>query len=213
MPPKFKAPKFVKYNGTGDLYAHLHIFCKMAPYGDNHPLLCQIFPNSLTGLTVTWYVRLEKTSSWREMANSFLKYYLFNTEIAPDHTVLQRTEKKSRESFCEYAQRWHELAAQVQPPMMENEMIKWFKPSYYKKMISIQVTHFISLIPIRERIDEGIKSKKIMDVKSLSSMVEKQVKRMTGRKTKEANVHMINNASERPKGVASAYAPPTARPY
>ena len=51
-------------------------------------------------------------------------------------------------------------------------MIKWFKPSYYKKMISIQVTHFISLIPIRERIDEGIKSKKIMDAESLSSMVE-----------------------------------------
>ena len=56
--------------------------------------------------------------------------------------------------------------------MMENEMIKWFKPSYYKKMINIQVIHFTSLIPIRERIDEGIKSKKIMDAKSLSSMVE-----------------------------------------
>ena len=36
---------------------------------------------------------------------------------------------------------------------------------------------------------------------------------MTGRKTKEADVHMVNNASERPKGVAFAYAPPAARPY
>ena len=47
---------------------------------------------------------------------------------------------KSGESFYEYAQRWHELAAQVQPPMMENEMIKWFidnlRPPYYEKMIS-----------------------------------------------------------------------------
>ena len=106
MPPKFKAPAFIKYNGIGDPCVHLCMFCrKMAPYGDNHPLLCKIFPDSLTCLVVTWYARLEKTSSWREMANSFLEYYQFNIEIAPNHTVLQRTEKRSRESFCEYAQR------------------------------------------------------------------------------------------------------------
>ena len=41
MPPKFKALEFVKYDGTGDPYAHLRMFCrKIAPYGDNHPLLC-----------------------------------------------------------------------------------------------------------------------------------------------------------------------------
>ena len=85
-------------------------------------------------------------------------------------------------------------------------MIKWFidnlKPPYYEKTVRIQVTHFVSLIPIRERIDEGIRSKKIMDAESLCSMVEQQVKRMTGR-----------NASERPRGVAPAYATPVARPY
>ena len=51
----------------------------------------------------TWYAGLEKTSSWREMANSFLEYYRFNTEIAPDRIVLQRIEKKSGECFREYA--------------------------------------------------------------------------------------------------------------
>ena len=112
MPPKFKAPKFVKYNGTGDPCVHLHMFYrKMAPYEDNHPLLCQIFPDSLIGLAATWYARLEKTFSWREMANSFLEYYRFNTEIALDRMILMRTEKKSGESFREYAQRWRKLAA------------------------------------------------------------------------------------------------------
>ena len=100
---------------------------------------------------------------------------------------------------------------------MENKMIKWFinnlKPPYYEKMISTQVTHFASLIPIGEHIDEGIRSNKIMDVKSLSSMVEQQVKRMTGHKTKEAEVHMVNSTSERPKGVAPTYAAPATRPY
>ena len=104
MPPKFKAPEFIKYDGIGDLCVHLHMFYRrMASYGDNHPLLCQIFPNSLTGPVATWYARLEKTSSWREMANSFLEYYKFNTEIAPDYTILQKIEKNSRESFREYA--------------------------------------------------------------------------------------------------------------
>ena len=37
MPPKFKAPKFVKYDGTRDPCAHLRMFCrKMAPFGNNH---------------------------------------------------------------------------------------------------------------------------------------------------------------------------------
>ena len=77
MPPKFKALEFVKYDGTGDPCMHLRMFYrKMAPYGDNHPLLCQIFPDNLTSPVATWYVRLEKTSSWREMANSFLEYYV-----------------------------------------------------------------------------------------------------------------------------------------
>jgi len=54
MPPKFKAPEFVKYDGIGYPCTHLCMFCrKMAPYGDNHPLLCQVYPNSLTGLTAT----------------------------------------------------------------------------------------------------------------------------------------------------------------
>ena len=60
--------------------------------------------------------------------------------------------------------------------MMEDEMIKWFidnlKPLYYKKMISAQVTHFTSLIPIGKRIDEGIRSKKIVDPEALNSMIE-----------------------------------------
>ena len=96
-------------------------------------------------------------------------------------------------------------------------MIKWFidilKPPYYEKMISTQVTHFASLIPIGKHIDNGIRSKKIMDAESLNSMVEQQIKRMTHYKTKEADVHMVDNALERPRGVASTYATPAARPY
>ena len=100
---------------------------------------------------------------------------------------------------------------------MENEMTKWFidnlKPPYYEKKINTQVTHFTSLVPIGECINEGIRSKKIMDAKSLCSMVEQQVKKLIGRKTKEADMHMVDNALERPRGVTPTYTTPTARPY
>ena len=89
MPLKFKASDFVKYDGTGDPCAHLRMFCrKISPYGDNHPFLYQILPDSLTSPTTKWYEKLEKTSSWKEMANAFLEYYRFNTKIAPNHTIL-----------------------------------------------------------------------------------------------------------------------------
>ena len=52
---------------------------------------------------------------------------------------------------------------------MEEEMIKWFidnlKPPYYEKIINAQVT-------IRKHIDEGISSEKVVDLETLSSMIE-----------------------------------------
>ena len=78
------------------------------------------------------------------------------------------------------------MATQVLPPIMEEEMIKWFinnhKPLYYEKMISAQVTYFTSLSPSREHIDEGIKSKKIVDPEVLNSIIEQQVKKETNLK-------------------------------
>ena len=80
--------------------------------------------------------------------------------------------------------------------MMEDEMIKWFidnlKPPYYERMISAQVTHFVSLIPIGEHIDEGIRSNKIVDLEARNSMIEQLVKKTIGRKGKELDVHMID---------------------
>jgi len=59
---------------------------------------------------------------------------------------------------------------------MEDELIRWFidnlKLPYYEKMISAQVTHFTSLIPIGECIDDGIRSKNIVNPKALNSMIE-----------------------------------------
>ncbi|KAL0001390.1 hypothetical protein SO802_015171 [Lithocarpus litseifolius] len=80
-------------------------------------------------------------------------------------------------------------------------------------MISTQVIHFASLIPIEDHIDEGVKSKKIVDLEALNSMIEQQVKKATKCKGKEADAYMIDKAPEGLRGVVSSYIAPNARPY
>ena len=61
-------------------------------------------------------LRVERALSLREMSYAFLDFNRFIIEIALDRIDLQRMEKKSEESFQEYAQRWREKATQVQTP-------------------------------------------------------------------------------------------------
>jgi len=73
-------------------------------------------------------MHLEPTriSSWKDLVDAFLKQYKYNMDMAPDRMQLQNMAKKSSETFKEYAQRWRELAAQVEPPLYEKEMITMF---------------------------------------------------------------------------------------
>ncbi|XP_055826447.1 uncharacterized protein LOC129894858 [Solanum dulcamara] len=54
------------------------------------------------------------------MAQDFMDRFKFNTEAIPDRFYLMKLEKKSTESFREYAMRWRADAAKVQPPMIES---------------------------------------------------------------------------------------------
>ena len=47
----------------------------------------------------------------------------------------------------------------------------------------------------------------------MNSMIEQQVKKATGNKGKEADVHVIDIAPVRPRSVTSAYIAPNAWPY
>uniref|UniRef100_A0A2N9H9A6 Uncharacterized protein n=1 Tax=Fagus sylvatica TaxID=28930 RepID=A0A2N9H9A6_FAGSY len=57
------------------------------------------------GNAAEWYSQLKKISHWKELADTFLAQYGFNSQIAPDRFDLQRMEKKSNETFREYAQK------------------------------------------------------------------------------------------------------------
>ncbi|XP_058782811.1 uncharacterized protein LOC131657417 [Vicia villosa] len=129
IPPKFKVPSFDKYNGATCPMTHVKAYYrKMSVYSEDEGFLMHFFQDSLVGASLEWYVQLERTHihSWRDLVEAFIKHYQYNVDIAPNKTQLQSLVQGSKESFKEYAQKWRELAARVQPPMTEHEMIDMF---------------------------------------------------------------------------------------
>ena len=59
--PKFKMPKFEKYDKTKCPENHLATYCnKMAGHAHNEDLLIHVFYDSLIGVVAQWYMKLEK---------------------------------------------------------------------------------------------------------------------------------------------------------
>ncbi|KAA0036950.1 uncharacterized protein E6C27_scaffold86G00300 [Cucumis melo var. makuwa] len=104
---------------------------------------------------------------------------------------LQRMEKKSSESFKEYAQRWRDMAAEVQPPLTDKEMTSMFmntlRAPFYERMIGNASTNFSDIIVIGERIEYGIKHGRLAEATTEYGGIKKG----TISKKKEGEVHAI----------------------
>lgn len=100
----------------------------MVAYSDDEKLLMHFFQDNLSGASLEWYMQLEHTyiRTWRDMENAFLKHYQYKTDMASNRTQLQILTQNTDESFKGYAQRWRELAAKVQPPLLERELVDMF---------------------------------------------------------------------------------------
>uniref|UniRef100_A0A2N9GT02 Retrotransposon gag domain-containing protein n=1 Tax=Fagus sylvatica TaxID=28930 RepID=A0A2N9GT02_FAGSY len=162
----------------------------------------------LPGMQAEWYSQLKKISHWKELADTFLAQYGFNSQIAPDRFDLQRMEKKSNETFREYAQRWREKAARARPPLDEREMIKIFvdtlKNPYFDRMMGLQMQFFVDLIPVGDRIEDALKTKKIVDMTALMALAEQAAKKAPT-KRKEGDVQMIGRNNGRPRQVLPTF--------
>jgi hypothetical protein len=95
-------------------------------------------------------------------------------------------EKGHKESVREYAQRWRETAAQVNPPLLEKEMIglfsNTFKAPYFEYLVGSAAQSFSDLVVIAERIEQAIRMGRITDPSEKRGFV--------GRR-KEADIHNV----------------------
>jgi hypothetical protein len=170
IPRKFRVPEFVKYTGTQCPITHLKAYCnKMAEVVHDEKLLIHFFQDSLSDAALAWYMRLDniKIKGWKDLVDAFIKQYKFNMDVAPDRSSLQAMEKGNKESVREYAQRWREVAAQVNPPLLEREMTglfsNTFKAPYFEYLVGSAAQNFSDLVFIAERIEHAIRGGRIVD--------------------------------------------------
>ncbi|XP_016730157.1 uncharacterized protein [Gossypium hirsutum] len=168
LPPKFKTPEFEKYNRTSCPETHVTMFCrKMIGYVNNDQLLIHYFQDSLIGSAAKWYNQLShaQIGSWKDLAQTFMKQYGHVTDIAPDRITLQNMEKKPNESFRQYAQRWREMAMQVQPPLLGKEttmlFINTLKAPFINHMLGSTAKSFSDIVMSGEMIENAVRCGKI----------------------------------------------------
>jgi hypothetical protein len=150
IPKKFRVSEFIKYTGTQCLVTHLKAYCnKMVEVVDDEKLLIHFFQDSLSDAALTWYMRLDNTKvkKWKDLVGAFMRQYKFNIDVGPDRLSLQAMEKNNKESIREYARRWSEVAAQVNPSMLEKEMISYFPTHLKLRTLNtwLEALHNISL--------------------------------------------------------------------
>ncbi|XP_045802583.1 uncharacterized protein LOC123896210 [Trifolium pratense] len=201
IPPKFKVPDFEKYKGVQCPRNHLKMFYrKMAAHATDEKLMIHVFQDSLSGASLDWYMQLERTQiqTWKDLADAFLKQYKYNLDMAPNRMQLQNLIQKSGESFKEYAQRWRELAARVQPPLIEKELVDTFMSTlqgpYYEKMIGSISSSFADMVMIGERVEEGLKSGKIKSASNGQDGAKKFSSNDDKKKEGEANVVVVGSS-------------------
>ncbi|KAE8716079.1 hypothetical protein F3Y22_tig00110156pilonHSYRG00339 [Hibiscus syriacus] len=153
LPPKFKVPDFEKFDGTRCPSAHITMFCrKMTGYIGDDQLLIHCFQESLTGSAIRWYNQLSRANikSWKDLAKSFLEQYKHVKDVRPNRMMLQGMEKKSNESFRQYAQRWRDVAVQVHPPLEEEEtnmlFVNTLKALFFSHLIGNPYRSFADVI-------------------------------------------------------------------
>ena len=99
IPPKFKMPKFKKYDGTKCPENHLVTYCnKMVGHARNEDLLIYAFYESLTEGAAQWYMKLKKGQirTWRDLVWAFFGTIQIHARDSPRPNDLPVHEEETK---------------------------------------------------------------------------------------------------------------------
>ncbi|XP_070026331.1 uncharacterized protein [Nicotiana sylvestris] len=169
LPIGLKTPKFKKYDGHGDPIAHLkRYYNQLRGAGGKEELLMAYFGESLVAIASEWYKDQGMSHShiWDDLARDFVRQFQYNIDIHLDRYSLSNLKKKSSKSFREYAVKWREQAARVNPPIEETKMVSVFlqaqEADYFQNMMSAMGNPFAGAIKIGEMVENGLKTGRIL---------------------------------------------------
>ena len=137
--------------------------------------------------------------TFNDLGEAFVQQYKFNLDMAPDRDQLRSMSQKERETFKEYAQRWREITAQVNPPLEEKEMTKVFLntlgPFYYERMIASAPGDFTEMVSMGMRLEEGVRTGRLVKEIGFSSGTKKVGTSFP--KKKEHDIGMVSRGKPR----------------
>ncbi|KAK9016080.1 hypothetical protein V6N11_007163 [Hibiscus sabdariffa] len=139
----------------------------MAAFLKDEKLLIHCFQDSLTGSATRWYTQLTRANirSWKDLSKAFVEQYKHVTDMTPNRIMLEGMEQKASESLRQYAQRWRDVAAQIQPPISEHEITPMFvntlKGALFDRLINNTTQNFADMVRTGESIEVAIKSGRI----------------------------------------------------
>ncbi|XP_016737892.1 uncharacterized protein [Gossypium hirsutum] len=154
-----------------------------------------LVPNldSLVRSAFRWYNQLcrERIRSWKDLTSVFCVQYKHVSDKVPDRLTLQMMKKKPTETFRQYAQRWRDISAQVEPPLTKTKItvlfINTLKAPFYDKLVGSAMKDFADIVISRELIENAIKNGRMEGSESS--------KRAAPVKKKKAKAHMVGTES------------------
>jgi hypothetical protein len=103
--------------------------------------------------------------TFNNLGEAFVKQYKYNVDMAPNRDQLRSMSQEEKETFKEYAQRWRELAAQINPLLEEKEMTKIFLKTlssfYYERIIASAPGDFTEMVNMGMKLEEGVREERL----------------------------------------------------
>ncbi|XP_077239806.1 uncharacterized protein LOC143880715 [Tasmannia lanceolata] len=174
--PKFKAPDYDKYDGTGCPRNHVMWFMTLSQkHGLNREQMAQLFPMSLTGVAKRWFLRLkpEEVRTLEEISNMFVEQFSMEEGIEVTKRDLKQLKQGPQETFTLFIRRWRRKSAQLSQRMSEEDQIKLvlksLSPQYFYFMEPQHYQNFDHLIKTgtqtEDAIAKGLRAKTLSDVR------------------------------------------------
>ena len=109
LPIGFKLPHIKKFFGNTPPYLHIRAYVRtMQLYGLKEDHLAQVFHQTLTGATHSWFLSLEKhrVAAWKSIVKEFIEHYKSNEELKITRKHLETTKQRDTENVNDFITRW-----------------------------------------------------------------------------------------------------------
>lgn len=112
--------------------------------------------------------------------------------MAPDRSDLQAMTQENKETFKEYAQRWRDTTAQVNPRIEEKEMTKLFLKTlnsfYYERMVGSTPKNFAEMVGMGVQLEEGVREGRLVKDATSASGTKKFGSHLPRKKEQEVSM-------------------------